>query len=523
VSGAALLGSQEPTYLWHPPYADTLGAEAAALYEASGGMLDPWQKLALDVAMAVNPDRTWACFEVAIIVSRQNGKGEILIALELAWLFLFGEKLIIHSAHLFETIREHFLKIQAIIENTPAFLRRIDTIKEGRGSEEIILKCPCMRRQGGLHKDWCSQILARLKFMSRKGGAARGFTGGKLVLDEAMYLDAGMMAAGLPTMATRRDAQVIYAASAGMKISTQLALVRRRGLRQDDGIGVLMWEAERAVYDERGQLIGGDDPTDPRTHAKVNPAYGIRIDADAVRREAIALGGYESLEFGIERLGIGDYPEDDDRWEVISKDDYKRCTDLLSVLAPVAPRSRMLALAMQNGITTLAVAGRRLDGKIHFEVIARHRGSQWVIDKLMGSADVEHPILGQLGLWERLGRPHVTALRSDESAETLIKFAEAIKDDQRADEHKRVIWPTQTEYTAACPALIEGMRRDKIVHIGQTSIENALAAAVKRINLQGGWQWSREPTVEQAPIIAATLAVWLLETYGRRIPKSQIW
>lgn len=523
MTGAALLGSQEPTYLWHPPYVDTLGAEASALYEASGGVLDPWQKLSLDVAMAVNPDRTWTCFEVAIIVSRQNGKGEVLIALELAWLFLFGEKLIIHSAHLFETIREHFLKIQAIVENTPAFLRRIDTIKEGRGSEEIILKCPCMRRAGALHKDWCSQIEARLKFMSRKGGAARGFTGGKLVLDEAMYLDAGMMAAGLPTMATRQDAQVIYAASAGMKVSTQLALVRKRGLRQEDGIGLLMWEAERAVHDECGQLVGGDDPADPRTHAKVNPAYGIRISATSVAKEARAMGGYETLEFGIERLGIGDYPEDDDRWEVISKEDYKKSTDLLSVLNDERPRQRMLAMAAQGGITTLAIAGRRLDGKVHFEVIARHRGSQWVIDKLMGSAELEHPILGRLGLWERLGKPMITTLRTDESAETLIKFADLIRDEMRPKDQQKVAWPTESEYTAGCAALIEGMRRDKIVHIGQQSIENALAAAVKRVNLQGGWQFSREPATEQAPIIAATLAVWLLEKYGRRIPKSKIW
>jgi hypothetical protein len=506
VTGAVLLGSQEPTYLWHPPYADTLGAEAAALYEASGGVLDPWQRLSLQVAMAVNPDRTWACFEVALIVSRQNGKGEVLIALELAWLFLFGEKLIIHSAHLFETIREHFLKIQAIIENTPAFKRRVADIKEGRGSEEIILKSG-----------------ARLKFMSRKGGAARGFTGGKLVLDEAMYLDAGMMAAGLPTMATRRDAQVIYAASAGMKISTQLALVRKRGLRQDQGIGLLVWEAERAVYDERGQLTGGDDPSDPRTHAKVNPAYGIRIDAESVRREAIALGGYETLEFGIERLGIGDYPEDDDRWEVISKEDYKRATDQLSVIDDDRPRQRMLAIAAQGGITTLAIAGRRRDGKIHFEVIARHRGSQWLIDKLMGSVELEHPILGQLGLWERLGKPMIATLRTDESAETLIKFADLIRDEMRPKDQQKVAWPTESEYTAACAALIEGLRGGKIVHIGQQSIENALAAAVKRINLEGGWRWSREPAVEQAPIIASTIAVWLLEKYGRRTPKSRVW
>src|SRR6187401_2775239 len=101
-----LMGSQEPTHIWHPPYELTAGPRAVALYELCGRVLDPWQKLALDVAMALNPDRTWLCFEFALIVSRQNGKGEVLIALELAWLFIFHEPLIIHSAHLFATARE---------------------------------------------------------------------------------------------------------------------------------------------------------------------------------------------------------------------------------------------------------------------------------------------------------------------------------------------------------------------------------------------------------------------------------
>jgi len=264
---ALLVGSQDPTHLWHTPYEFTQGERAIELYEAAAGPLDLWQKHALRIAMATDPLGVWLAFEFALILSRQNGKGQVLIALELAWLLIFHDRLIIHTAHLFETCREHFLKIQAIIENNRWIEKRIETIREGRGSEEIVIKAG--RNKAG-------EIIypqARLKFMTRKGGAARGFTGSKLVCDEAMYLDATMMAAGVPTMATRRDAQIIYAASAGLPVSTQLALVRRRGLRKEKRLALMMWEAERAVYDERGRLIAGDDPADPRTHAKVNPAY----------------------------------------------------------------------------------------------------------------------------------------------------------------------------------------------------------------------------------------------------------
>jgi CDGSH-type Zn-finger protein len=519
----SLLGSQEPTYLWHPAYKDTLGDAAIRLYESAGDLLDEWQKLALQVAMAVNPDRSWLCFEVAIIVSRQNGKGEVLIALELAWLFLFGEKLIIHSAHLFETSREHFLKVQAIIERTPAFLKRVEQIKEGRGSEEIILKCRCRAPDGGLHKPTCDGVHARLKFMTRKGGAARGFTGGKLVMDEAMYLDATMMAAGLPTMATRADAQVIYTGSAGMKHSTQLALARKRGLRQEDGIALLMWEADRPVYDELGRLEGGDDPAAPSTHAKVNPAYGVRISRESVDREALAMGGYGTQEFWTERLGIGDWPEDGERWEVISKELWKKRTDYDSMIGPVGPRSHFLSIDSERGITTMTAAGKRLDGKIHFEVIARHRGTAWVLDKLFGESAEPHPTLGELNLWARLSRPRIACLKNAEAAEVGLKIAEHVKDDQRKLEDRRMVMPTEIEYAAACAGLVEALRTGTAVHIGQASLENAIGAASRRENPEGGWRWNRDVPVEQAPIIGATLATWAAEKYGKRVPKSQIW
>ena len=71
----------------------------------AGLELDPWQRYVLDVALRVRPDDRWAAFEVALIVARQNGKGAVLEARELAGLFLDlpDEKLILHSAHEFKT------------------------------------------------------------------------------------------------------------------------------------------------------------------------------------------------------------------------------------------------------------------------------------------------------------------------------------------------------------------------------------------------------------------------------------
>jgi hypothetical protein len=517
VAEPVLLGSQEPTYLWVPDYEDTYGDEAIALYETCGGILDPYQRLALDVAFALDPNGVLLCFEIAIILSRQNGKGEILLALELAWLFLFGEKLIIHSAHLFETSREHFLKMQVLIESNPDLDRKVWKMREGRGAEEIILKLhdPVTGR-------WIGKPGARLKFMTRKGGAGRGFTGGKLAVDEAMYLDASQMAAGLPTMATRRDAQVVYAASAGLKHSTQLAAVRRRGYQArkgreygDPALALLAWEAEKAVYNEHGELVGGDDPADPRTHAKVNPAYGPpglgRISPAYVRREAAALGGFDSVEFGTERLGIGDYPEDDEKWEVIDKEAWQRQADLNSTIAAGSRRILPIDGDPSRGITTLGIAGLRADGRKHVEVIARHRGSAWIVDKLLGKG--MHEVYGELDLWERLGKPIVVALKNGAAADIA---------DRLRQRGVTVESPTETEYGVACAALVEDIRTGNAVHIDQTSMNAAVGAAEKRENPEGGWRWSRDVPTDQAPIVVGTLGLWGLAKFSKA-PRSKIW
>jgi phage terminase large subunit-like protein len=123
----ALLGDQRPRLRSVPPSVSSEGGRVAALAEAAGLVLDDWERWVLEQGLGRAADGKWTAFETALIVARQNGKGAILEALELAALFLddFGVDLILHSAHEFKTASEAFRRIQGRIENHPSFRRRV--------------------------------------------------------------------------------------------------------------------------------------------------------------------------------------------------------------------------------------------------------------------------------------------------------------------------------------------------------------------------------------------------------------
>jgi hypothetical protein len=69
------------------------------LAAAYGTQLDPWQVDALDAGLGVRPDGSWAAKTVGVNIARQNGKSVILTVRALAGALLFGERVIICSAH----------------------------------------------------------------------------------------------------------------------------------------------------------------------------------------------------------------------------------------------------------------------------------------------------------------------------------------------------------------------------------------------------------------------------------------
>src|SRR6266496_417050 len=115
VPRGALLGDQRPRLCSVPPCVSSEGGRVADLAEAAGLVLDDWERWVLEEGLGRCAGDQWAAFEKALIVSRQNGKGAVLEALELAALFLddFGVDLILHSAHEFKTAAEAFRRVRA--------------------------------------------------------------------------------------------------------------------------------------------------------------------------------------------------------------------------------------------------------------------------------------------------------------------------------------------------------------------------------------------------------------------------
>jgi hypothetical protein len=318
------------------------------LAASAGLILDDWQRHILEVALGERSDGKWAAFEVGLIVGRQNGKGAVLEARELAGLFLFGEQLILHSAHEFKTAQEAFRRVLALVQNTPDLERLVSRVRTSHGEEGIEL------RSG-----------ARLRFVARSTGSGRGFSGDVVILDEAYNLPGSAMGALLPTMAARPNPQVWYASSAGKEDSEVLARVKKRG---EEG------SSARLAYFEWSAPADAD-LDDPSAWASANPGLGIRIEAEFVEAERSAL---PEIEFARERLGI---------WADGLRDaaiDLALWTDLADTecqdRSPVVFCPTINPERTKGAITAAILRG---DGLVQVESIDYRPGTAWMPDRLL--------------------------------------------------------------------------------------------------------------------------------------------
>jgi hypothetical protein len=345
---SVLLGAQRPRVSSAPDFRSSAGAEAVELAASAGLILDDWQQHILHVALGERENGKWAAFEVGLIVGRQNGKGAILEARELAGLFLFGEQLILHSAHEFKTAAEAFRRVLSLVQNTPDLEKLVKQVRTSHGDEGIEL------RSG-----------ARLRFVARSTGSGRGFSGDVVILDEAYNLPGSAMGALLPTMAARPNPQVWYASSAGKEDSEVLARVKKRGEEGSSGrLAYFEWSAPADA-----------DLDDPQAWASANPGLGIRIEAEFVEAERSAL---PEIEFARERLGI---------WADGTRDaaiDLALWTDLADTecqdRSPVVFCPTINPERTKGAITAAILRG---DGLVQVESIDYRPGTAWMPDRLL--------------------------------------------------------------------------------------------------------------------------------------------
>ncbi|WP_219825742.1 hypothetical protein [Nonomuraea typhae] len=466
---SVLLGAQAPRVSTVPPRFSSAGQEAVELAASAGLHLDPWQARALDLALGERADGTWAAFEVGLIVGRQNGKGSVLEARELAGLFLFGERLLLHSAHEFKTSGEAFLRVKALIDNTDDLRRRVARMRTSHGEEGIELI-------GG----------QRLRFVARSTGSGRGFSGDTVILDEAYALTAPMMAALLPTLSAKPNPQVWYASSAPLRTSEVLKKIVARGREGSPRMAYLEWSApQSAALDDR------------EAWAQANPALGIRISSEFVEAERVAL---EEEEFARERLGIG---ADDQSGMVIDLGAWAALADPASQMAD--PVAFCMDMTPERSVGSIAAAGRRADGRLHVEVVEHRPGTAWMVARLQE-------------LRERW-KPCAVVIDPAGPAGSLIAEVEA--------SGVEVVKPSAREHAQACGQLYDAVMPSQgeptLRHLGQLPLNTALAGARKR-DLGDAWAWARKGvSVDISPLVAVTLAAWGHATRAHLEGRSTPW
>jgi hypothetical protein len=491
---------------------DHVAQEALEWAEGFGYELDPWERWVLRHMMGRQPDGMWSALNTVLIVSRQNGKGTCLEVRELFGLFVLQEELIIHTSHQLKTSLNHLERLQMVLLEYPALARRVSNIRTGNGKEAIILKPRPTLIFGAGGRQMLRRRASKLEFHARSGAAtSRGFSCDCLVYDEAMILSDEQVGASMPTMSARPNPQIIYAASAGLEdgtVSAQLAKMRQNMKKKAPGVFGAEWSVN--PHDEscpRDEAHGRednyyivcdlhDDRDDPRSWARANPAMGYRISPSFTRRE---LANMPEKKFDIERLAVGNWPLEDEPWEVVSKVSWK----MLSNEDPGMPTPPMVVgvdVDEDGKSATVMCAWEHKQKKIVVEMPrdGSRQGVAWVIPWLIVKC--------------RKWNPKSIAIPKSGPGAALL-------DDAIRQWGDRVYPVGPGEEAAAFAFLMQQVKDQRLWHFGEElspTLWKAVARATTRVAGDGGKAWCRrDAEADITPITSATNAAYVLNKVRR--------
>ena len=464
----------------------------------AGLHLDEWQQWILRHSLGETADGKWAAREVGLMVSRQNGKGALLEARELAGLFILEEELIVHTAHLQDTAGSHFRRLTRRIEDTPELAARLSKpggILRGHGNESITLsRNPETGRQ------------PRLEIRTRTGTGGLGFSISCLVWDEAMIISDEMHQALLPALSAMPNCQSWYTGSAPDEDNPShqgvpFAKIREKGLNGSPKTAWFEWSLD---YDDPARCR---DVTDEEL-AAVNPGLGIRLDLAYIReteQESLSQRG-----FAVQRSGVGAWPRTDglddvvitpEMWDACEDRDSKRAGTVC--FAVDASPDRKWA--------SISVAGDREDGLAHVEMVDRRHGTGWVVDRLVElvkGKPTTAVVVDGLSPAGSLIEEMTTALRKQQLLAGLHE--------------QQVTMVGAREHAQACGMFYDAVDQQTLRHIGQPEMDEACRSAIKR-PLVDSWAWSRSKSGgDISPLVAGTLAYWANQNFRKREAKLYV-
>lgn len=479
-------GSQVPRVSRFPSYSASAAVEVVELATRAGLVLDPWQRMVLEHGLG-EVSGQWSARKVSTWVPRQNGKGAVIEALELAWLFLPGmeQDLVIHSSHEHKTSAKAYRRLERLIRSVPWMHKRVKQYRHTNGEQQIEL------RDGRL-----------LEYATRSGTASRGYSAPKVILDEAQELTDDQMAAIGPTSSAMPNWQQWFF---GTPPKTPTAWAYN--LRSDGETGVprlahFDWGADLDLTD---QLAVARAQWDRDLWAATNPAYGIRILEETVEDEARPSGLGEK--FPAERLGAwlprahkGGGAISVEAWSALSDPASRRDGDVAFAI-DVNPRRTHCAIAAW---------GRRADGRGHAELLEYRPGTSWVVQRCQALAERHRPL--------------VWVLDAKGPAGTLVGDLEAagirVAADREQPHRGHLLVPTSDQVAQACGQLVDAVAVRGFAHIDQPPLNVAVEHAKTRPLGDREAFGRRVSTVDISPLVAVTLARFGFESWREPEPKG---
>ena len=320
-----------------------------------------------------------------------------------------------------------------------------------------------------------------ISLLSSTASAGHGVQSDFTILDEAFsYTDSRLENAAVPAMATRHNhgpgPQLTVVSTAGTPDASPYLLAKVEQGRNQVAEGI----TEGTAYVEYSAPDGAD-PMDPATWYACNPALGITISEQAVHDE---LRTMDVVDFQRSRLN---------QWTSSLVDPVVPLSTWHALVEQFSSPGNDLVLAFDSTPTgsrsSIAIASKRADGRIHVELIANQECTGWLISRIKELAAKYEP------------RTIVCDGKSP-AANVLPELGLQVRELGKIEAAKHY-----AGFVAAC-------NEGTLVHREQPDLTTALAGAVRR-PLDDAFAWSRRnSSIDVSPIVAVSMALYIVQSDG---------
>jgi hypothetical protein len=466
------LGNQKPRIDIYQP-GDTEKAELLfELLEEYGTPLLEWQKLVLKRWLAEDKYGNFVNLECGLSVSRQNGKGEIVVA-RIIYGIIFRKATGLYTAQLQDSV--------------DVVLRRVQNFFYENPHEEIFnLLTPRFRKKPKNYDFLEFENDASYKFKTRIRLSGLGNTNDELINDEAAEMLDSHQSTLMPTVsaAKSKNPQIIYAGTPPMAETVGEVFQRVRTSKLKGKAGAWTeWSVENFTSRE-----------DQDAWVQANPSYGYFLLPNVIEAEAASMPADD-----FNRMRLGWWAGIEDKRAI-----KQHVWDKLATPKPKFDDDWKPAYAIKfspdRSSYSLAVAQPLKDGRIHVEIVLHrpmsdgfHRLSKWLIERWRNAAAII--IDGQTG----------APILVEELTHSGIPI-------------KKLTLPTMKEVVAAHQFMRDGIDQQDFSHYNQPLLNETVRVTKERqFGRYGGFGWdSMSKHLSTSALDAATYAYWGQKVFSKQ-------